>query len=564
MALNVGGIVAVVVFYVLILAIGVWASKKSKKEEKKCAGSKCEVTMIGGRNIHLLVGIFTMTATWVGGGYIMGTAEAVYSPSQGLLWATGPLAYLLTFFLGGLFFAKPMRAQRYVTMMDPFQRRYGNAFTTALLVPALLGDVLWVACILAALGGTMSLILELSSYYSIVLSAAVAITYTLLGGLYSVAYTDVIQLFFIFLSLWLCVPFILLNPTSSDVTHTAQPMTAWLNQSQQVPWMGELKLEDAGKWLDELLLLALGGLSYQALYQRILSAASPLQAQVTCFLAAGLVLVLAVPSIIIGAVASTTDWNQTAYGLPSPFDRGEAGNVLPIALHYLTPSWVSVVGIGGLAAAVMSSMDSVLLSSASMFARNIYKNLLRVEASDRECLWVIRVSVLLVGLAGMGLAFMESSVLALWLVSGDLIYVTIFPQLICVLHCPRANGYGALTGLVLSTALRGLSGEPLLHLPPVLLFPGWRRDPLSGAVSQYFPFRTAIMLLAMLSIPTVSLLAQGAFRLRLLPASWDLMGALQGGGAEEGEDGEEREARAVPPAKENLLALSGPPPPRAG
>ena len=61
MALNVGGIVAVVVFYVLILAIGVWASKKSKKEEKKCAGSKCEVTMIGGRNIHLLVGIFTLT-----------------------------------------------------------------------------------------------------------------------------------------------------------------------------------------------------------------------------------------------------------------------------------------------------------------------------------------------------------------------------------------------------------------------------------------------------------------------------------------------------------------------
>ena len=45
-----------------------------------------------------------------------------------------------------------MRAQRYVTMMDPFQRRYGNTFTTALLVPALLGDVLWVACILAALG----------------------------------------------------------------------------------------------------------------------------------------------------------------------------------------------------------------------------------------------------------------------------------------------------------------------------------------------------------------------------------------------------------------------------
>lgn len=61
MAVNIAGIVAVVVFYILILAIGVWASKKSKKEEKKCTGTVSEVTMIGGRNINLLVGIFTMT-----------------------------------------------------------------------------------------------------------------------------------------------------------------------------------------------------------------------------------------------------------------------------------------------------------------------------------------------------------------------------------------------------------------------------------------------------------------------------------------------------------------------
>ncbi|CAL8331916.1 unnamed protein product [Boreogadus saida] len=273
-----------------------------------------------------------------------------------------------------------------------------------------------------------------------------------------------------------------------------------------------------------------GGLSNQALYQRILSAASRCRprSRVSSWPPAGPGAGCAVHHH--RAVASTTDWNQTAYGLPSPFDRGEAGNVLPIALHYLTPSWVSVVGIGGLAAAVMSSMDSVLLSSASMFARNIYKNSLRVEASDRTCL-------------------------------GDPDLRHHLPPAYCVLHCPRANGYGALTGLALSTVLRGLSGEPLLHLPPVLLFPGWRRDPLSGAVSQYFPFRTAIMLLAMLSIPAVSLLALGAFRLRLLPASWDVMGVLQGGGAEEGEEGEEREARAVPPAKENLLALSAPPAP---
>ncbi|XP_071213889.1 high affinity choline transporter 1-like [Salvelinus alpinus] len=543
MALDVGGLVAVVVFYVLILAIGIWASRKSKKEEEKCVGSKSEVTMVGGRNINILVGVFTMTATWIGGGYIMGTAEAVYSPSQGLIWALGPLAYLITFLLAGLFFAKPMRSQRYVTMMDPFQRRYGNSITTALLLPALISDVLWVACILAALGGTMSVILGLSSYYSIALSAAVAITYTLMGGLYSVAYTDVIQLFFMFIALWLCVPFLVLNPASSEVT-----LAAFFNQSQQAPLMGELKLEHAGKWIDELLLLALGGLSYQALYQRILSAASSTQAQVTCFAAAGIVVIMGVPSVIIGAVAASTDWNQTAYGLPSPFARGEAGKVLPLALHYLTPPWVSVVGIGAVAAAVMSSMDSVLLSSASMFTHNIYKGTLKAQASDRECVWVIRVSVLLVGLAGTGLAFAEDSVFAFWLMSGDLIYCVVFPQLICVLHCRCANGYGATAGYLVAVTLRLLSGEPLLRLPTALLFPGWREE--GGVIRQYFPFRTLVMLVSLVCIPLASSLATLAFSHRLLPHSWDLLAALgEEERVKEGDDGK-------PAVTEKLLAIS--------
>lgn len=45
-----------------------------------------------------------------------------------------------------------MRSKRYVTMLDPFQHHYGNTFTAVLLLPALASDILWVACILAALG----------------------------------------------------------------------------------------------------------------------------------------------------------------------------------------------------------------------------------------------------------------------------------------------------------------------------------------------------------------------------------------------------------------------------
>ena len=54
--------------------------------------------MLAGRNIGMFVGIFTMTATWVGGGYINGTAEIVYN--DGLVWCQAPFGYALSLMLG--------------------------------------------------------------------------------------------------------------------------------------------------------------------------------------------------------------------------------------------------------------------------------------------------------------------------------------------------------------------------------------------------------------------------------------------------------------------------------
>ncbi|GLD61058.1 high affinity choline transporter 1-like protein [Lates japonicus] len=447
MALNIPGVVAVVVFYILILGTGVWAARKSRQAERKSHGDRTEVVLLGDRNISLLVGVFTMTATWVGGGFILGIAEAVYTPKMGLVWALMPIQYSVSFIIGGLFFAKPMRDKKYITMMDPFQIKYGRVLSGALVLPSVLVDVLWVSCTLLGLGATMSVILDLPYVYSAWISSAVAIIYTLLGGLYSVAYTDVIQLSLAFFSLWLCVPFLLLSPTSANIAHTA------FNHTFQEPWIGTLEQDKVWKWIDDFLMLGLGSVSFQSFHQRTLSASSSRTAQLTCYAAALVIAILGIPSILVGAVAASTDWNLTLYGSPPPHLRGEHSLVLPLTLQYLTPSYISIIGIGAVAAAVMSSTDSGLLSATSVFSSNIYKNVLRKQASDYEMQWVIRVTVVVVGLVGTSITFYTNSTLVLWILGADISYTLIFPHLVSVLFFKVTNGYGATVGYVIGLTI---------------------------------------------------------------------------------------------------------------
>lgn len=113
--INIAGVVSIVLFYLLILAVGIWAGRK-----KQSGNDSEEEVMLAGRSIGLFVGIFTMTgesvgcvgcpitclirashfptATWVGGGYINGTAEAIYT--SGLVWCQAPFGYALSLVFG--------------------------------------------------------------------------------------------------------------------------------------------------------------------------------------------------------------------------------------------------------------------------------------------------------------------------------------------------------------------------------------------------------------------------------------------------------------------------------
>lgn len=59
--INIAGVVSIVLFYLLILAVGIWAGRK-----KQSGNDSEEEVMLAGRSIGLFVGIFTMTGESVG------------------------------------------------------------------------------------------------------------------------------------------------------------------------------------------------------------------------------------------------------------------------------------------------------------------------------------------------------------------------------------------------------------------------------------------------------------------------------------------------------------------
>ncbi|NWH71321.1 SC5A7 protein, partial [Piaya cayana] len=515
MALNIPGLVSLSVFFTLTLAIGIWASWKSKKCEQ--SRNPTEMAIIGGRNINVFIGLFTATATWVGGAYINGTAEIIYLPSKGLLWVQAPVGFALSLVIGGFFFVNPMRSKNYVTVMDPLQETYGNVMGSLLFIPPLLGEVFWFAAILASLGATMRVILDIGSALAIIISACTVILYTLMGGLYSVAYTDVIQLVFITLSLaspWICIPFALVNSATKSIYYTAT------HQYYQDSWIGKIEKQHLGRWLDDFLYLVLGSIPWQTYFQRVLSTASPGHARLISYLSGLGCFSMAIPSVLIGAVAASTDWNQTRYGLPSPLERGESAMILPLVLRHLCPAYISIAGLGAIAAAAMSSADSALLSAGSMFAHNIYRKILRKKATETEVLWALRTSMLVFGAGAAGLAFYSSSVYDLWFLSGELVYALLFPQLCCALFAPSTNTYGSAAGFLIGFLLRLLAGEPALSIPPVICYPGCSL--VNGIYSQLFPFKTFTMLLTLGTIIAVSYLALVLFQRNLLPHRWDV------------------------------------------
>ena len=486
-AINWSGLILVLLFYTLIYSIGVWASHKNQ--------ASTDSFILAGRKLPLWVAMLTMAATWLGGGYINGTAEQAYS--SGLVWVQAPWGYGLSLVIGGIFFARKMRRFQFRTMLEPLEQRFGSKTTGLFFLPAVLGEIFWIAAILTALGTTFSVIIGMDTQTSIVLSAIIALLYTLVGGLWSVAYTDVIQLGLLLFGLVLALPFLLSQVGGSGQLWVDYKLIMGEN-SAFIPNKASMG-NHFWNWLDFALLLILGGIPWQVYFQRVLSAKNENTAMYLSIFAGIICLVVAIPATMIGMVGTVTDWSSIGISAPA-----SEASILPHVFYHLTPWSIALIGLAAIAAAVMSSIDSSMLSAGTLAVWNVYKPLIRPDTSKYEVEAVVKKALIIVCTAATLLSLQVESVYDLWYLCSDLVYCLLFPALTTALFDPRANRIGALAGLTVAAVLRLGGGEPTLGIPTIIPYPMIE----DGVV--LFPFRTLAMICGLLTIIVVSRLTQAS------------------------------------------------------
>ncbi|XP_065296367.1 uncharacterized protein [Dermacentor albipictus] len=169
------------------------------------------------------------------------------------------------------------------------------------------------------------------------------------------------------------------------------------------------------------------------------------------------------------------DFTAAGYTGGHVLRESEQADVLPYSLHYLVPVYAAAMGLAAIASSVFSSVDASALSAASLFARNIYFNFLRPNASSEEMAAAARMSVCLLGAVTAAMALDAQSVYIMRSLCADIIYVLLFPQLLCLFYLAElTNTYGVLAGFLVGLLTRTLCGEPLINVPVIISPPLYR------------------------------------------------------------------------------------------
>lgn len=423
--------VTIVVYVIGMFALAVWAQRKIHDAAD---------FVVAGRRLPLSLAWMTIMATWFGAGTLLTATETVRD--EGLLGAAlDPIGCGVCLLLAGLFIARPLWKMGLLTVADFFRRRFGPAaeqISSLILVPSYFG---WIAAQFVALAQMLELYFGMEAWLGILMVALVGMGYTLLGGMWSVTLTDAVQLGLVLIGLAFLAWTAFAEFGNGAGTWAGVERLVEQTEPEMLQVIPTETATMFLAWLGVFCAGALGNLPGQDLTQRIFSARSAGVAQGACLVAGAVYLVVGLFPIGMGLLARQL-W---------PEGEMPSSTVAAFAQQFFSPTGMIIFTLA-LMSAVLSTIDSAILSPSSILAQNVFP---KVGTAGFSMLAVNRIAVVMVTAASLIVAYLGESAYSLLEAAYEMILVSLFVPLMLGIYLRPVSGVPAnacmLVGAVLWT-----------------------------------------------------------------------------------------------------------------
>jgi SSS family solute:Na+ symporter/sodium/proline symporter len=420
---------SIIIYLVVLILVGAFRSTRVKTQDD---------FMVAGRQLSAKVLVGTLLATWIGSGSIIAGAGLAYDKGIAALWFDAGVwvAIIVLYLIAG----RARRLAQY-TVPDILELRYNKYARLLGTIVTMIAYTAIVSYQFRAGGMVLNLITGIPVDLGIIITAAFVIGYTVLAGMISVAYTDVVNGVIMIIGLFVALPF--LTGDAGGIGEIVRKLP-----DSHLHLLGEMSLTKAlGYSLPTMLLL----LGESGMYQRFFSAKDERTAK------------RSVVGWIIGTIIIETLIVVIAIIGSSIFTDINSEMVILYSVRDALPVVVGCVCLAAIVAVIVSTADSFLLVPATNFMRDIYQRFINPDVSQKQIILYSRITVVVLGiLAFVQVRFFEK-VLEMAIYAYTMYGVGITPAVMAAFFWKRttaAAGVSSIAAGMLVTIVWEVLGQP--------------------------------------------------------------------------------------------------------
>lgn len=380
--------------------------------------------LLAGRSLPLSISTFALFATWFGSETILGASDE-FVKGGFLNVIEEPFGAALCLIVAGIFFVKPLYRMNITTLADFFKVRYGadaEIISSLLLIISYFG---WIAAQFVAFGVVLNSLTGMDLIYGIIIGFFVCVFMVYFGGMWSIALTDFLQTGIIIFSLFVIFGF---------AVYTAGGMHGFFSfiPISYFNFFPEINLKSVMEYLVAWMVIGLGSIPGQELFQRFMSSKSEKVAVYSSIIAGFMYLSIALLPLFIAVFAK--------------FKFGIDENPLLSYINTLNP-FIRIIFFLGLISAIISTASAAILAPSAIISENLLPKIFR-KFSNLPNLYVSKITVLAVSMISLLFAFSQESIYQLVASSSVITLVSLFIPLSFGIYVKSANKTGAVYSMI--------------------------------------------------------------------------------------------------------------------